>query len=1113
MVIQHLSPDFKSHMAEILQKSTGMRLETVDDSKNLNPNTIYLLKPGTEMVLTGGTLLIHNREAIVNMPINSFFNSMAADMKANCMAIVLSGTGTDGSEGIQRVSDLGGVVLAQSPRSAKFDGMPLEAISTGFVDFVLDPPEIADEITRFINAPSNDFFDPESDKEIPYQDILLLLRKESNIDFSLYKQPTIKRRIQRRLNILEIENYGNYLDRLSMDPVELDSLFHDILIGVTAFFRDPVAFQTLYESAIVPLVSTKSDGDDIRVWVPACATGEEAYTIAILFHEAFNHFGIQPNLKIFASDIHKRSLEIASNGMYSNVEGIDDGILGKYFIEMGDKLFQVIPRLRQSIVFLRHDVISNPPFTNIDLISCRNLFIYLKASVQQRVLASFMFSLKPGGGLILGASETAGVIGKEFEELDTRWRIYQRPKAMTKVPKSVMSHMIPSLLYGEQEVGIVNTKTSSDKELREAYDLLLSSFIPRGILVNSELQVIHLFGKAGDILHQRSGRVSNDLSSMVDGELIIAMKAGISQSKKEGKRMMFKGVKSLINEDEFYDIIVTPLARGSADNYYFINIENSEDRIASPPKTSGLIEGANDRMMQLEAELEESKEMLRKTVEESEARNEELISANEEMQSTNEELNSLNEELNSMNEELYSLNAENNERIKSLTNLTNDLNNMMRATDVGLIFISNDMNIRKFTPQVRKLFNIIETDIGRPVNHITYNLADDNFLKRIKEVMESGENREREVKTEAGDHYIEKVLPYYDDANKIAGAVLSYVDITRLKHSEIRFQVLFDQTPIATAFTDIDGRVINMNPAMERILSQPEEVREGKSLFDYDIFSEDLRQRLAHDPHLQCEMEIAPSTDMIARETGIRWVSMQLSPIIKGDRLEDNTGYILLIQDVTSKMEEHRSLEDSLDEKKLMLQEVHHRVKNNLATVNSLLAMQSMGSKDPLIIKTLQEAEARIFVLSTIHEELYRAERLDTIMASNFLKKLVEKIVDLFDMDADVNFNIQEGLALNDKYAIPLGLAVNELIINSLIHAFGDVESPRIDISMRQEDGFLNLMVKDNGCGVSDDSKIGGSSSLGTRLINQLVTRQLKGTIEHCNDDGLVWEIRVPFVN
>ncbi len=1111
VVIQHLSPDFDSHMADILQKSTGMVIETVKDSIVINPNTIYLLQPGKEMVLSGGTLFAHNREAVINMPINTFFNSMGADMKANCMAIVLSGTGGDGSKGIQRVSDLGGMVLAQSPRSAKFDSMPLEAISTGFVDFVLDPLEIADEITRFINTPSQEVLDSESDKEIPYQDIILLLRKESNIDFSLYKQPTIKRRIQRRLNILEIDNYRNYLDRLSMDPVELDALFHDILIGVTAFFRDPDAFKTLYENTIIPLVSNKSDGDDIRVWVPACATGEEAYTIAILFHEAFNQTGIQPNLKIFASDIHKRSLEIASNGMYSNVEGIEEDILRKYFIKMDEKIFQVIPRVRQSVVFLRHDVISNPPFTNIDLISCRNLFIYLKANVQQRVLASFMFSLKPGGNLILGASETAGAIGKEFQELDNKWRIYQRPKEMIKIPKSVMSHMIPSLLSSEKEVGIVETKTRSDKDLMEAYDMLLSSFIPRGILVNSELQVIHLFGKAGDFLHQRSGRVSNDLSSMVDGDLIIAMKAGISQSKKEGKRMMFRGVKSTINEYDLLDITVIPLARQSADHYYFIKIETNEDRTAPPTRTSELSEGANDRMIQLEAELQESKEMLQKTVEESEARNEELLSANEEMQSTNEELNSLNEELNSMNEELYSLNTENNERIKTLTSLTNDLNNMMRATEVGLIFISKDMNIRKFTPQVRKLFNIIETDIGRPVNHITYNLADDQFMERIMEVMESGENREREVKTNSGSHYLEKVLPYYDDANQIAGAVLSYVDISRLKHSEIRFQGLFEQTPIPTAFTDVDGRVINMNPAMEGILTEPEDIRAGKSIFDYDLFSDALQDRMAQDIHLQREVEIGPHTDMIVNDTGMRWMSMELSPIVKGDRAEDNTGYIILFQDITSKMEEHKFMEDSLDEKTLMLQEVHHRVKNNLATVNSLLAMQSMGSKDPLVIKTLQEAETRIFVLSTIHEELYRAERLDSIKASNFFQKLVHKIVDLFDIETEVNFEIDNGLELTDTYAIPLGLAVNELVINCMLHAFGDIEHPKIDLTIHQEDGYLNLVVKDNGCGVQDDSKIGGSCSLGTRLINQLVTRQLKGTIEHHNDDGMLWDIRVPF--
>lgn len=1110
VVIQHLSPDYKSHMSDILRNSTGMSIMTVKEKTVLAPNTVYLLQPGKEMVLSKGILQTHDRESIVNMPINTFFNTMAAEMGPRCIGVVLSGTGSDGAEGIRNVSDAGGLVLVQSPQSARFDGMPREAIATGLVDFILDPAEMADELTRYINSPSSELFRMDPNMEIPFQEILLLLRSETNIDFSLYKQTTIKRRIQRRLNILQISNYTEYLDRLSMDPVELDSLFHDILIGVTGFFRDADAFRSLYENAILPIVSAKSDGDDVRVWVPACATGEEAYTISMLFHEAFDELGIRPNLKIFASDIHKRSLDTASNGMYSNVDGIEEERLERFFSSAEDGIHQVTPRLRQSVVFVRHDVISNPPFTRLDLVSCRNLFIYLKTNVQQRVLASFMFSLRPGGYMIIGSSETPGAIGKEYEEIDARWRIYRRPTDMKKVPKSIMAHMIPSLLSTESEVTSVHSKARPESDLIPVYDALLSEFIPRGILVNSEFRVIHLFGDAGEILHQKSGRISNDLSHMAEGELLVAIKSAVTQSRRDGGIVKLKGVRSNFNVGGSVDVTVMPIVRASMDEHYFITIDANEQR-AEPEYTSFRLEdGASDRMMLLEAELQKSREMLQRTVEELEARNEELLSANEEMQSTNEELNSVNEELNSMNEELYSVNTENNERIKILTNLTNDLNNFIRASEVGTIFISQNMTIRNFTPQVRRIFNIIETDIGRPIEHITYKLADDQFLNRIRHVMSTGENNEREVTVAPGVHYLEKVLPYYDDANNIAGAVLTYVDISRLKHSEILFRVLFDQTPIATGFIDGEGRVISMNPAMADILSDPEDVRAGRSIFDYELIPDGFRERIAQGDHVRCDVEIGPASDMILNGIGIEWVSLDLFPIVNGDYDDQNRGYMILIQDITAKMDERTRMKDSLDEKTLMLQEVHHRVKNNLATVNSLLAMQSMSAEDPLVVQTLKEAETRIFVLSTIHEELYRAERLDTINASNFLQKLVQKIVDLFDIEVDVRLQIDEDLNLTDTYAIPLGLAVNELIINSMIHAFSASEDPRIDLSMHLENGAINLILRDNGSGVEEDSMIGASGSLGTRLIKQLITRQLKGMVEHHNDGGLVWNIHVP---
>ena len=1100
VIIQHLSPDFKSHMGEVLSKFTNMKIETVVQRATIEPNTIYLLHPGKEMILSGGILIAQERDSIVNMPINHFFRSMAKDAGPDCIAVVLSGTGTDGSEGIRSVNDAGGLVIVQSPESSKFDGMPQTAISTGIVDHVLDPAEIGDEIIRHMSGSETGAVS-EASSEMSIQDILLLLHKESDIDFSMYKQATISRRIQRRLKMLHIADEREYLDLLSMEPAELDLLFHDILIGVTGFFRDSRAFKSLYDEFIKPLVADSSNRDEIRVWVPACATGEEAYTISILFFEAFNELGIQPNLKIFASDIHKRSLDIASNGVYSNVDGVSDKYLQKYFITNDEGVYQVNAKLRQSVVFVKHDVINNPPFTKMDLVSCRNLFIYLKPNVQQRILASFIFSLKPGACLMLGPSEAIGEMGKEYEEMDSQWRLFRKPHGMAKVPRSVMALMVPSLMYKDRDVKPVRQSSKPDSKILEGYDMLLSAFISPGVLVDGDLRIIHLFGKVGEIIHQKSGRLIDDISSMVNRELSLAINSGISKAKKNGRKIKVNGIKTGDDGDSTVDITILPLSRPSGGEFYFISMDKASENKASPAESMEISEGTQDRLLQLEAELQDAKEVLETTVEELEARNEELISANEEMQSTNEELNSVVEELNSVN-------TVNSEQIETLTNLTNDLNNLMKATEVGAVFIGKDMLIKNFTPRVRSIFNIIETDIGRPFNHLTHNLPDNSFLKNIQEVMGTGGKAEREITINNENRYLERSFPYYDDSNKISGAVLSYIDITQLKLSEIKFRLLFDQSPIAIGFMDEEGRMIRMNPAMEKILAEPDKVRDGKPIFDYALMPEDCRVNMMKGSNSYFEVEVEPGNEMFDEGANISWVSFNISPVTT--ELVSDDGYMVIIQDISYEKDAESRMKDSLDEKILMLQEVHHRVKNNLATVNSLLAMQSSNVVDPSVKNCLKEAESRIFVLSSIHEELYRSESLFNISASKFFNRLMENITDLYDIDVTAEIEIDEGLELNDRLAIPLGLAVNEMIVNSMMHAFKDTQDPVIHLSMKLDDGCLKILLKDNGCGVPDCSKIGGSGSLGTRLIERLITIQLKGKMEHRNENGLLWDIQIP---
>ncbi len=819
VVIQHLSPDFKSLMGELMARFTKMDIHRVEDNMKVEPNAVYLIPPKKEMVIKKGQLRVKDREPKhnLNLPIDKFLHSLAEDMKEKAVAIILSGTGSDGSRGIKSIHDAGGLVIVQNEESAKFDGMPKSAIATSFADLVVPPFEMPDILVMYsqglldkslIKDKRSIIFSENS----VYKEIFKLLLERYGIDFAMYKPTTIGRRIERRMSIRQYINLEKYIDRLNRDEQELEALYKDLLIGVTQFFRDPEAFEIIENRVIPSIFSEIKDDEEVRIWVPGCASGEEAYSLAILLKEAMLKFSRRNNLKIFATDAHKFSLEKAALGTFSDesVMNVPDKYLSKYFIK-GDDNYKVKPVIRKMVVFAEHNVIKDPPFTKIDLVSCRNLLIYLQPNAQRKALSYFHFSLKTGGTLFLGPSETLGNLENEFLPIDKHWKIYKKRRDVRIADDTHFSH-VPFM--NKKRIPIfTNKQTSPQTEIRisRAYELLLQQYVPPSLLIDENRRLIHSFGPAREFLTPPSGRFDLDILSMVEGDLRIAISTALQRAEKENKAIAYKGIKFMSGDKAInLQVIVKPLIDKASDvDHYLVILEEIKKEPGFDKKTTKHDKNfrpdkeAKAHIKELEEELQFTKEHLQATVEELETSNEELQATNEELLASNEELQSTNEELHSVNEELYTVNGEYERKIEELTQLNNDIDNLMNSTMIGTVFLDKNLKIRKYTPAIKNQFSIMSQDIDRPLFHIANKIKDNSELfNDINRVLSTDEASEREIETEAGRWYLERILPYKDEKNKTQGIVLTYIDINEAKKASDKLRDHQEQLKMALKAID-----------------------------------------------------------------------------------------------------------------------------------------------------------------------------------------------------------------------------------------------------------------------------------------------------------------------
>ena len=789
VVIQHLSPDYKSLMDELLARYTQIPIKIITDGMLIEPDHIYLIPPRKNLYIFHKKLFLEdqNIKRGLNLPVDIFFRSLATEMGKNAIGVILSGTGRDGTLGTRAIKEAGGIIIVQDETTAKFDGMPRSSAATGLVDFILPPAKMPDAIVNYIKHPfvsKDKALDNILSKNIDtLSKIIMILRDYSGIDFSYYKENTITRRLERRVSINRFDSLDKYLIFLSESDQEKETLFRELLIGVTRFFRDADAFESLKQNVI----EKYTDKRTLRIWSVACSTGEEVYSVAFLISDFLDKNNISCEVKIFATDIDKHSLEIASQGFYPDniVADIDPYYLKKYFVRR-DNGYQVHEQIRKMIVFANHNLLKDPPFSKIDLIICRNLFIYLKPDVQQRLLSIFYYSLSPSGTLFMGSSETIGEMSEAFHPIDNKNKIYScnleyKPPIIKDLP--IHSHR------GQDYENNLFARRKGNEILKgdKLMEVLLGDFLPPSVIIDQNDFIIQIINNVYDFVKLRPGKFSQNIYDNLPNELGLFVSTQLRRLKRENNKSITEVVAGLKNYEDKKIQITTSKIELEKTTLFLISFKYLEEttkdktrRSKSTDKTIELDKQIISRVNELEKELQFTKENLQATVEELETSNEELQSSNEELIASNEELQSTNEELQSVNEELYTVNSEYQNKIEELSKLNNDINNLLRNTEVGALYLDRNLCIRKITPLVSKITNIMSSDIGRPINHITVLPNYPEIYKDLQNVVDNLQPIIREVYLpQENQWYLVKLRPYRTDFNAVDGFLITFVDITK----------------------------------------------------------------------------------------------------------------------------------------------------------------------------------------------------------------------------------------------------------------------------------------------------------------------------------------------
>ena len=855
VIIQHLSPDFKSLMPELLSKHTKMPVFTAEDKQQIAPNCIYLNQSKRNLHIKDNTLFLLEKgpKSNLNLPIDIFFHTLGEEFKENAIGIILSGTGSDGSRGIKSIKENGGLILVQLPETAQFDGMPNAAIETGLADSIITPSEMNDVISKYEEQELTSLLISNSDTTVDqlFKEILHQIQRHTGLDLGQYKNNTLLRRLEKRLNMSDIGSINDYLLYLKGNDEEKSLLFYDFLIGVTHFFRDTEAFEILEQQVIPKLCNDRYDTNTIRVWVPGCSTGEEAYSIAILLDRYLSHNKLEVDFKIFATDISEKSLNKASAGLFpiNSANEIDSVIFKEYFILTGDQI-QIVKRIREKIVFSIHNLLKDPPFIRMDLISCRNLLIYLNNEAQMKIINQFQFSLNKDGYLFLGNSESLGKYEKNFEPVNSKFKVFKNTTVKRRNHQDGLPEMNSpkNVRYkGIQEYPIVPKR---DSEVR-FYKYISDRYSPSLIFIDKDFNILFLKGNVGEKLSPREGIFQQNIIQLVESSLASVIRNGVRRVQSDNKPVLVKDVLVKNQNNEFNTDLTFDKTKLGNHQEVFI-IEFGEDRKLNDKvevKNINIGDSATQRIEDLEYELRLKNEELQNVIEELETSNEELQSANEELMASNEELQSTNEELQSVNEELYTVNIELQEKNKELADVNVVINNLINATEIATLFLDRKLKIKKFNNSLRNIMELEVSDVGRSISSFSFNFSHSTtqvIILEAERCLETELPFEKQIVSPDESSFLLRINPFFDHKGIVDGVVITMVDVTEListrqelRLMEHKYEKLFQNISVGILHGEVihdsegepsDLKILSVNRELERDFGITAHELEGNSL-------------------------------------------------------------------------------------------------------------------------------------------------------------------------------------------------------------------------------------------------------------------------------------------
>lgn len=1112
VLVQHLDPNHRSMLADLLRAHTAMPVSEATDGMRTVPNHIFIIPPNATLTIKAGALRVSKPAPArqYRRPIDTFFASLAEDQGEHAVCIVLSGTGSDGTAGLRTVKELGGLTLAQADHDATaMSGMPQSAASTGLVDHIIpvaEMPALLVDYQRHLQkvAPQKDGDGTRRDMPGHLAAISVLLRKATGHDFSGYKHNTLVRRIQRRMQVLRIDTVPEFIERLRKDSREVELLFREFLIGVTQFFRDPQAFAAL-ETAVIPkLIENKGADAQIRIWVPACATGEEVYSIAVLVKEALGRAGQAPKVQIFGTDIDDAAVAVARAARYAKkLEGISAQRAARWFVEEGEEHCPV-REIREMCIFSTHNVIKDPPFSKLDLISCRNLLIYLAPGLQDRLMQTFHYALRAGGYLCLGQSEGVSRKPRLFDMLDKKHRIFVRREIAAAAPEFLMS---PAAGPEARARATVRTADPIEAEVRRAVE----KHSPAYLVIDRQQEIMQFSGgEVGRYLEPSSGVASLNLLTLVRKALRPAVRGAVQKAFRRAEPVTTEQtVIKIDGRTHSIRLIVEPLvdARGGETGRWAVIFQETAGKNVKASKSA-----SHPALQALEHELQTTKSQLRSTIDELETANEEMKSANEEYQSVNEELQSSNEELEtakeemqSVNEELQTINAEMSSKNDLLTRLNSDLRNLLESTQIATVFLDSKLHIKYFTPPMTDLFHLRDSDRDRPITDLVARMQYAHLRQDVDKVLRALTVVEREVQIDGNDTvFLMRIRPYRTVDNVIDGVVITFVDITaskRHQQTSARLAAIVDSSQDAIIGHSFDGAITSWNAGAEAIfgysgaeaigqpfaiLVPPDQVDEVPEILDKVRGGE----RIEH-------FEI----DRVRKDGKRIDVSLNISPV------RDASGAVVAASTIARDFTERKLAEDH---RNLLMAELDHRVKNILMVVTSLVSQTLRGAGTAQDFA--EEIQGRIQALSRVHNLL-------NVHGQTYadLRHVVEGELGIYRAGNRTRLVIdgKEAVCLTGRATQTLAMALHELATNAAKYGALSNDAGRVTVAWQVANSadprrLLLQWIETGGPPVNTPTHRG----FGSQLIEHILTHELDANVRReFAQDGVRCTIDLPLTD